>query len=75
MVNRFNVSIIAMNWQHASRYFPSWMEIAASAALVILGVLIFRWIVNRMPVLSHEKPLSGSITLQDYWNDKVAEKA
>jgi hypothetical protein len=51
VVNRLNVSIIAMNWNAADRYFPSWMEIVVSITLVTLGVTAFRWIVNRMPVL------------------------
>ena len=51
VVNRLNVSIIAMNWTAADRYFPSWMEIVVSITLVTLGVTAFRWIVNRMPVL------------------------
>ncbi len=52
VINRLNVSVIAMNWNAPERYFPHWMEIAGSLALVTLGVQVFRWIVNRMPVLS-----------------------
>lgn len=51
VVNRLNVSIIAMNWNAPERYFPSWMEVVVSITLVTLGVTAFRWIVNRMPVL------------------------
>ena len=52
VVNRFNVSMIALNWNVSPRYVPSWMEIATSITLITMGVLLFRWIVNRMPVLS-----------------------
>jgi Ni/Fe-hydrogenase subunit HybB-like protein len=52
IINRLNVSVIAMNWNAPQRYFPHWMEIAGSLALVTLGIQVFRWIVNRMPVLS-----------------------
>jgi len=52
VVNRFNVSMIALNWNVTPRYVPSWMEIATSITLITMGVLLFRWIVNRMPVLS-----------------------
>ncbi len=57
VVNRLNVSVIAFNWQLPSdqRYVPSWMELWISATLVTTLVLIFRWIVIRMPVL-HEHP-------------------
>jgi Ni/Fe-hydrogenase subunit HybB-like protein len=51
VVNRLNVSIIAMNWNQPDRYIPSWMEVMVSLTLVTIGVSVFRWIVNRMPVL------------------------
>ena len=56
VLNRLNVSLVAYNYNQAVRYWPSWMEIAVSLALVVAGVLAFRWIVNRMPVL---RPLKG----------------
>jgi Ni/Fe-hydrogenase subunit HybB-like protein len=51
ILNRLNVSVIAMNWNRPDRYVPSWMEIAVSITLVTMLVLAFRWIVNRMPIL------------------------
>jgi len=53
ILNRVNISMVAYNWTQPVRYVPSWMEIMVSLALVTVGVLAFRWIVNRMPVL-HE---------------------
>jgi Ni/Fe-hydrogenase subunit HybB-like protein len=55
VVNRLNVSVIAMNWQVSPHYFPSWMEMMTTLTVITMGVLCFRWIVNRMPVL-HEDP-------------------
>jgi Ni/Fe-hydrogenase subunit HybB-like protein len=52
VVNRLNIALVAWGWDQPGRYFPSWMEIAASLAIVTMGVLCFRWIVNRMPVLA-----------------------
>ena len=52
VLNRLDVSIIAFNWKHPFVYFPSWMEFVGSVTIVTLGVVTFRWIVNRMPVLS-----------------------
>ncbi|HEU4382895.1 MAG TPA: Ni/Fe-hydrogenase cytochrome b subunit [Anaeromyxobacteraceae bacterium] len=57
VLNRLNISLVAYNWNQAQRYLPSWMEIWVSLTLVTLGVLSFRWIVNRMPVL---RPMAGS---------------
>jgi Ni/Fe-hydrogenase subunit HybB-like protein len=52
VVNRLNVSVIAFNWNVTPHYFPSFMEILTTVTLVTLGVTVFRWIVNRMPVLA-----------------------
>ncbi len=54
IVNRLNVSVIAFNWNAAERYVPSWMEVMISVTLVTLGIQVFRWIVNRMPVLRED---------------------
>jgi len=51
MLNRFNIVIIGLNWNAPEVYVPHWMEVAGSATLVTLGVLVFRWVMNRMPVL------------------------
>ena len=53
VVNRLNVGLIAFNWHLPSseRYFPHWMEIVISVFLVIVGLLVFRFIVTRMPIL------------------------
>lgn len=51
IVNRLNVSVIAFNWAAPDRYIPSWMEVWVSISLVTIGIQVFRWIVNRMPVL------------------------
>jgi Ni/Fe-hydrogenase subunit HybB-like protein len=52
ILNRFNVSIVAFNWQLPSsqRYFPSWMEIGISIFVVTVGVTVYRFIVSRMPI-------------------------
>jgi Ni/Fe-hydrogenase subunit HybB-like protein len=53
LLNRFNVSMIAFNYHLPSseRYFPHWMEIVISLFIVTLGVLAYRFICTRMPVL------------------------
>lgn len=57
ILNRFNVSLVAFNWQlpKADRYFPSLGEIGISVFLMTLGVLVYRFITNRMPIL-YEHP-------------------
>jgi len=51
VLNRLNVSIITFQWNQAERYFPRWTEFAVTITVVTMGLLTFRWIVNRMPVL------------------------
>jgi len=51
LLNRINVSVVAFNWQLADRYFPKWTEFVVTLTVTTVGVLAFRWIVNRMPVL------------------------
>jgi Ni/Fe-hydrogenase subunit HybB-like protein len=51
VVNRLNVTVIAMNWNAEEIYLPSAMEVITSLTIITIGVLTFRWIVNRMPIL------------------------
>lgn len=61
VVNRFNISLIAFNWHlpASQRYFPHWMEIMISVFIVTVGVLVFRFIVTRMPILNEHPDYSG----------------
>jgi len=52
VLNRLNVSVIAFKWYEPLRYVPSWMEIAVTLAVIFAEIWVFRWIVNRMPVLT-----------------------
>jgi Ni/Fe-hydrogenase subunit HybB-like protein len=52
MLNRLNVSVIAFKWYEAERYFPSWMEIEITLAIIFIEILALRWIINRMPILN-----------------------
>ena len=52
VLNRLNTSIIAYNWQAVQKYFPTWMEIEVTLAIICLEIIVLRWIVNRMPVLN-----------------------
>lgn len=61
ILNRFNVTMIAFNYDLPAdqRYVPHWMEIWASVTLVTVGVLVFRWIVNRMPIVREHPDYRG----------------
>ena len=50
IVNRFTVSMIALNWQLPHREFVHWKELILVVTLITVEILMYRWIVNRMPV-------------------------
>ena len=51
IINRLNVTVIGFRWDADIRYFPSWMEFVVTLAVIFTELWIFRWVVNRMPVL------------------------
>ncbi len=51
VLNRLNVSVIAFKWYAADRYYPSWQEVVVTLAVISAELWVFRWVVNRMPVL------------------------
>ena len=61
MLNRLNISIIAFNWNIPARYFPSWMEIEITLMIVFAEIWVFRWVVNRMPVLREPREPEAAV--------------
>ncbi|MGE0021828.1 MAG: NrfD/PsrC family molybdoenzyme membrane anchor subunit [Draconibacterium sp.] len=51
IVNRLNVTVIGFRWDAAEHYYPSWMEIVVTLAVIFTEIWIFRWVINRLPVL------------------------
>lgn len=51
IMNRLNVTVIGFRWDEAIRYVPTWMEFAVTLAVIFAEIWIFRWVINRMPVL------------------------
>ena len=41
-------------------YFPAWTEFWISMLFVTAGIIVYRWVVNRMPILDNH-PDYGSI--------------
>jgi Ni/Fe-hydrogenase subunit HybB-like protein len=52
ILNRLNVTVIGFRWDMAIRYVPSWMEVVVTLTVLFAEIWIFRWVINRMPVLS-----------------------
>lgn len=51
VLNRLDVSVVAFDWNAPVRYVPSAAEVLVSVTLVTLGIQVYRFIVNRMPIL------------------------
>ncbi len=50
VLNRFNVTFIAFNWQ-----LPQEMRYAPTVSLITLAVVVFKWIADHMPIM-YEHP-------------------
>ena len=57
--NRLNVSLFALNWQLPHREFFNWKEFLILIAIVTIQILVYRWIVHRMPVLREHPEFKG----------------
>jgi Ni/Fe-hydrogenase subunit HybB-like protein len=51
ILNRLNVTVIGFRWDAAIRYVPTWMELVVTLAVIFTEIWVFRWVVNRLPVL------------------------
>jgi Ni/Fe-hydrogenase subunit HybB-like protein len=51
ILNRLNLTVIGFKWDAAVHYVPSWMEIVVTLMVIFTEIWIFRWVINRMPVL------------------------
>jgi len=51
IMNRLNVTVIGFRWDIPIRYVPTWMEFIVTLAVIFTEIWIFRWVVNRLPVL------------------------
>jgi len=64
IINRFNVSLIALNWRLPHREFFHWKELIIVIAIITIEILAYRWIVNRMPV-HREHPHYREVGLEE----------
>ena len=57
VINRLNVTLITFNWylpNHVHEIIPRWREAMIVLSIFTIHVLVFRWILNRLPVLREE---------------------
>ncbi|MBI4648635.1 MAG: polysulfide reductase NrfD [Bacteroidia bacterium] len=51
LINRLNVSMFTFRWDEPICNVPQWTEIILCIAIITTGIVVFKWIVKRMPVL------------------------
>ena len=61
ILNRLNVTVIGFHWDAAVRYVPTWMEIVVTLTIIFIEIWVFRWIINRMPVLNKAVPVNNIV--------------
>lgn len=59
LMNRLNVSTTGLEAYAGVRYAPSWMEVAVTLMLATLGVIAFRWAVQRLAVFGAPQPAAA----------------
>ncbi len=67
ILNRLNISVIAFKWYESVRYYPSFMEVWITLAIISMELWVFRWVINRMPVFgeAHAHEAVEEITAED----------
>jgi Ni/Fe-hydrogenase subunit HybB-like protein len=53
VLNRMNVSITGLERYAGRTYFPSWIEIAVTLSIVVVGFIAFALAVRYLPVFTH----------------------
>jgi len=54
VLNRLNTVLITFKWYLPHRFIPSWQEVLMSLMILCIHMWVFRWVINRMPVMSDE---------------------
>lgn len=71
VLNRLNVTVIGFRWNLPVHYVPSWMEIVVTLTVLFTEIWIFRWVINRLPVLRESpKWVNESNNTQTVLQDK-----
>jgi Ni/Fe-hydrogenase subunit HybB-like protein len=66
VLNRLNISTITYQWYDNTIHYPTWKEVVVSAAVILFQILVFRWIIKRMPVYRESPALEETETKKKY---------
>ena len=73
IINRFNVSLVALNWNLPNRELLNWKELLIVIGIIALQIQVYRWIVTRMPVLREHPDFKAEPVESDREPEAVVE--
>ncbi|MCJ7763538.1 MAG: hypothetical protein MUO90_00040, partial [Dehalococcoidales bacterium] len=58
IINRFNVSMLALEMRPGYEYYPHWMEFAVSIGLVVVALIVFQIAIRVLPLTHLEESVT-----------------
>jgi len=56
--NRINVAIVGVIVEDWETYYPFWTEIFITIGVVAIGLIVFKWAIENLPIYEHETVLA-----------------
>jgi Ni/Fe-hydrogenase subunit HybB-like protein len=53
--NRINVAIVGVVVEDWETYYPFWTEIFITIGVVAIGLIVFKWAIENLPIYEHDK--------------------
>jgi Ni/Fe-hydrogenase subunit HybB-like protein len=64
VLNRVNTAMITFNWKMAEREIPHWREVVISATIFAIYIVVYRFILYRLPILYSWKTVEEPVTVK-----------
>jgi len=58
--NRLNVAIVGIKVDAWESYYPFWSEIFISLGVISIGLIVFKWSTENLPIYEHETASAGN---------------
>jgi len=58
VINRFNVSMLALEMRPGYEYYPHWMEFAISIGLIVVALIVFQIAIRLLPLTHLEEKMT-----------------
>ncbi len=71
ITDRLNIALTGMQASAGASYFPSWMEISITLAIVTFGFIAFSMAAKYLPIYEHEEHMEEK-PLQEVWAEDLS---